>query len=106
MSTTATEKKPSPFRALLGSRKFVAGLVYSVLALVCAGAAKFGLDWSAESAAATMTPWVLLGLSNILGIAYEDGQQKSTGAGTTTTAAPTSAGGTEIKVVPDPTGKP
>jgi hypothetical protein len=99
------KKKPSPFRALLGSRKFVAGLVYSVLALVCAGAAKMGLEWSAEAAAATMTPWVLLGLSNIFGIAYEDGQQKSAGAGTTTVE--THKGSTTtIAVVPDADRKP
>ncbi len=96
-------KKASPFRALLSSRKFVAGVVYSVLALVCAGASRFGLNWSAEAASATMLPWVLLGLSNIFGIAYEDGQAKSAGAGTVATVAPTNAGGVETKI--ESTGK-
>jgi hypothetical protein len=109
MAETKKAKTPSPFRLLLGSRKFVAGIVYSVIALVCAGASRFGLDWSAEAASATMVPWVLLGISNIWGIAYEDGNQKAAGAGTTTTHEISKAGGTVAEITtirPDPTGKP
>lgn len=83
---------------LLKSRKFV----MAVLGLVAMGAAKLGLGWTADQMALVVLPF----LAVILGISYEDGQAKAAGAGTTTTATTTPTGGTEIKVVPDPTGKP
>ncbi len=82
---------------LLKSRKFV----MAVLGLVAMGAAKLGLGWTADQMALVVLPF----LAVILGISYEDGQQKAAGAGITTTTKPT-AGGVEVKAVPDPTGKP
>lgn len=101
----AETKKPSPLRALLGSRKFVAGIVYAIVAIACSVGARYGLDWKPDAAAATMLPWVLLGLSNIFGIAYEDGQSKSVGAGTTTVET-TKGATTTTAVVPDVDRKP
>lgn len=96
-------------RALLGSRKFVAAITFAVLSLASIVGARFGLDWNAEAATATAVPWILLGLSNIFGIAMEDAASKSIGAGTTTTQVvePTAGGqSTTTVIAPDPTRKP
>lgn len=85
-------------KLLLSSRKFV----LAILGLASMIGAKYGLSWSTEAMAILVLPL----LAVILGISYEDGQQKSAGAGTTTTSTPTVTGGIEVKVVPDPAGKP
>lgn len=103
------QKRPGPFLALLGSRKFVGSIVFSLLALVSAGGARWGFNFNAETAAIAATPWVLLGMANIFGIAIEDAASKSTGSGTTSTETVAAAAGavTTTKVVePAPSGKP
>lgn len=79
---------------LLASRKFVLAL----LGLISMGIAKLGLNWSAEAMALVVLPF----LATILGVAYEDGQAKSAGAGTLTTQKATAAGA--VTTI-EPTGK-
>jgi hypothetical protein len=56
-------------KLLLSSRKFVVAL----LGIASMVAAKFGLHWSTEAMAVVVLPL----LAVILGIAYEDGKEKS-----------------------------
>lgn len=96
-------------KGVLKSRKNV----LAILAVICAAAGRFGYNWNAETMAVVVLPF----LAAILGIAYEDGQQKAAGAGTTTAAGAGTTTTKEVtkdhgasvevvKVVPDPTGKP
>jgi hypothetical protein len=76
-----------------------------LLGVAAAGAARLGLNWSAEQMAVVVLPF----LAVIFSISYEDGQAKAAGAGTTTTTATTSPAGNAQQVTtvtPDPTGKP
>lgn len=95
--------KPSPWKLLLSSRKFVAAMLYAVISLACVLAARWGLNWNADTATATALPWVLLGITHIAGIAYEDGKAKGAGAGTVATTEATAKG---VTTTIDPTGTP
>lgn len=102
-------EKPSTLKLLLSSRKnVIAGITALATVAVMLGG-KYGLSWSVDSIVTAWSPVVLLAIAAIFGIAYEDGQQKAAGAGTTTTHEVNKAGGVVSEVTtikPDPTGKP
>jgi len=96
------DPKPSVWRLLISSRKNVIGALTAVATVAVMIGAHYGLDWSVPAIVTAWSPVVLLAMSVIFGIAYEDGQQKAAGAGTTTTVKPDDAGGTEIKTTGEP----
>jgi hypothetical protein len=101
--------KPSVWKLLLGSRKNIIGMLTALATIAVMIAGKYGLNWSVDAIVTAWSPVVLLAMSVIFGIAYEDGQQKAAGAGTTTTHEISKAGGTTAEVTTvkaDPSGKP
>lgn len=86
--------KPSIWKLLLSSRKNVIGLVTAVATIAVMLGGKLGLEWSVDAIVKAWSPVVILAITVIWGIAYEDGQQKAAGAGTTTTREVSAAAGT------------
>lgn len=92
------KEKPSVWRLLINSRKNVIGALTALATVAVMIGAHYGLNWSVQSIVTAWSPVVLLAISVIWGIAYEDGQQKAAGAGTTTTFEATKVGSTVAEV--------